>query len=329
MHPAFGRIASLLVGGLISTVLASSSVYAGEAREATPGYAQDSGSNIVRTGSGDCLHTGTWTPGDATVVGCDGVTLENPIEIIEGAPTGLVGAVDIPAAALFAFDSAQLSEDGKQAIEEYRKQLRPELSEAYAGIIIGHTDSTGNAEYNMGLSKRRAQAVADYLVSTGVDADKLRVVGRGANDPIASNDTAEGRQANRRVDIVVIAEPRALDTIRFPSVALFPRRSAEITAQGKQLLEQNRDAAEMMLSRAVYIEVVGNTDDVGDDAYNMELSLQRATAVRDYLVSDFGVDPSKIVTIGAGETNPVASNTTDEGRAQNRRVDVLVLGRVK
>jgi OOP family OmpA-OmpF porin len=329
MRSVIGKIGLLAIGGLVSAILASTALYAGEAREATPGYAQDSSNNIVRSGTGDCLHTGTWSRDDATVVGCDGVTLDNPIEIIEGAPTGLVGAVDIPAAALFAFDSAELSDEGKQAIEDYRSQLRPELSEAYAGIIIGYTDSTGNAEYNMGLSKRRAQAVADYLVSTGVDPDKLRVVGRGANDPIASNDTAEGRQQNRRVGIVVIAEPRALDTIRFPSVALFPRRSAEITEHGKQLLEQNRDAAELLLSRASYIEVVGNTDDVGDDAYNMDLSLQRATAVRDYLVSHFGVDPSKIVTIGAGETNPVATNTTDEGRAQNRRVDVLVLGRVK
>jgi outer membrane protein OmpA-like peptidoglycan-associated protein len=166
-------------------------------------------------------------------------------------------------------------------------------------------------------------------MSTGVDPKKLRVIGRGKNDPVAPNDTPENRAKNRRVDVVVIAEPRALDTMRFPSVALFPRRSAEITEQGKQTLEKNRTVAQDMLSRATYIEVVGNTDDVGDDAYNMDLSEQRAKAVRDYLVSNMGVDPSKIVTIGAGETNPVASNTTDEGRAQNRRVDVLVLGRLK
>jgi OOP family OmpA-OmpF porin len=329
MRLALGKIAKSLIGGVALAVLASGTLYAGEAREATPGYAQDSSKNVVLTGTGDCLRTGSWTEDDATVVGCDGVTLDVMIEIIEGAPTGLVGAVGIPDAALFAFDSADLSDEGKNTIEEYRKELRPELSEAYAGIIIGHTDSTGNAEYNIGLSKRRAQAVADYLVSTGVDADKLRVVGRGSQDPIASNDTADGRKKNRRVDIVVIAEPRALDTIRFPSVALFPRRSAEITAQGKQILEKNRSASEMLLKRASYIEVVGHTDDVGDDDYNMDLSMQRAEAVRNYLVNEIGVDPSKIVTIGAGETMPVASNTTDEGRAENRRVDVMVLGRVK
>jgi OOP family OmpA-OmpF porin len=313
---------------LASALLVAASANAAETRESTPGYAQDSGNNIVRSGFGDCVRTGSWSSGDANLVGCDGVSLEADIEVIDGAPSGLIGAVQIPAAALFAFDSAELSAEGKNAIEEYRKQLRPELSEAYAGIIIGHTDSTGKAEYNMGLSSRRAQAVADYLVSTGVDANKLRVAGRGMNDPIASNDTDEGRARNRRVDIIVVAEPRALDTIRFPSVALFPRRSAAITDQGKQILEKNRAASRELLSRASYIEVVGHTDDVGDDAYNQELSEQRAMAVRDYLVAA-GVDGSKIATVGMGESMPVASNTTDEGRAENRRVDVLVLGRVK
>lgn len=319
----------LAAGLLMAAALAVPATHAGEAREATPGYAQDSSSNVVTTGSGDCLHTGTWKPEMANVVGCDGVTLDVKIEVIEGAPSGLIGAVAIPDAALFAFDSAELSDGGKQTIEDTRKQLRPELSEAYAGIIIGHTDSTGNPDYNMQLSKRRAQAVADYVISTGVDPRKLRVLGRGANDPIAPNDTPENRAKNRRVDIVVIAEPRALDTVRFPSVALFPRRSAEITEQGKQIMEKNRAASEELLSRANYIEVVGHTDDVGDDAYNMDLSEQRARAVRDYLVTKMGVDPSKIVTVGAGETMPVASNTTEAGRAENRRVDVMVLGRAK
>jgi OOP family OmpA-OmpF porin len=314
------RYAWLIPGFVASALLAVASVNAEQSREPTPGYGKDSGNNVVRTQFGDCLHTGEWTPDKANIVGCDDVTLEYTIEVLEGAPTGLLATVTIPAATLFAFDSAELSEDGKNAIEEYRKKLRPELSEAYAGIIIGHTDSTGNAEYNMGLSKRRAQAVADYLVSTGVEANKLRVTGRGKNAPIASNETEEGRAQNRRVDIIVVAEPRALDTIRFPSVALFPRRSAEITEQGRMILEKNRAESRELLSRATYIEVVGHTDDVGDDAYNQELSEQRAKAVRDYLVNA-GVDASTIVTVGAGET--------EEGRAENRRVDVLVLGRVK
>ena len=320
--------ARAMLAGLMFTSLVVHAVNAAETREATPGYGQDSSNNVIRTDYGDCLHTGSWTPDKASIVGCDDVSLVHTIEVIEGAPSGLMATVTIPAASLFAFDSAELNAEGRSAIEEYRKQLRPEFSEAYAGVIIGHTDSTGDAGYNMDLSKRRAQAVADYLVSTGVEAGKLRTIGRGKYEPIASNESEEGRSQNRRVDIIVVAEPRALDTIRFPSVALFPRRSAEITEAGRAIMEQNRAESRELLSRASYIEVVGHTDDVGDDAYNQELSEQRAAAVRDYLV-ETGVDASKIVTIGAGENSPVASNTTDEGRAENRRVDVLVLGRVK
>jgi len=321
-------VCSLLSGVLASALLTATGVNAGESREATPGYAQDSSKNIVRSGTGDCVHTGTWSSDDATIVGCDGVTLEYEIEVIEGAPSGLVAAVTIPAAAMFAFDSDVVTPEGKKAIEQYRAKLRPELSEAYAGIIIGHTDSTGNAEYNMGLSKRRAQAVADYLVSTGIEPEKLRVTGRGKNDPIASNDTEDGRAQNRRVDIIVIAEPRALDTIRFPSVALFPRRSAEITEQGRAILEKNREESRELLSRASYIEVVGHTDDVGDNAYNMNLSMMRAKAVKSLLV-ELGLNPHKIVAVGVGKNYPIADNNTPEGRAENRRVEILVLGRIR
>jgi OOP family OmpA-OmpF porin len=315
-----------LEGVVLSAVLATGSAFAADRTAA--GYAEDSSSNVVTTGSGDCLRTGSWTESDAVIVGCDGIVLDAPVEVIMGAPSGLVGAIVIPTAALFAFDKSDLTEEGKAAIDEYRKQLRPELSEAYQGIIIGHTDSVGDADYNVGLSQRRAEAVSAYLVSTGVEAAKLREIGRGENDPIASNDTKEGQAENRRVEIVVIGEPRALDNIRFPSVALFPRRSAELTDTGKAVLDKNIGDAKVMLDRSVFIEVVGHTDDVGDDAYNMDLSEQRAAAVSQYLI-DSGVDGSKIVAIGAGEGQPITTNTTEQGRAENRRVEVLVLGRVK
>ena len=310
---------------VLSAVLATGSAVAED--RIAPGYAEDSSSNVVTTGSGDCLHTGSWTEADAVIVGCDGVILNAPVVIIEGAPSGLVSAIVIPTVALFDFDKAVLKEEGKAAIEEYRKQLRPELSEAHEGIIIGHTDSVGDADYNIGLSMRRAEAVSAYLVSTGVEPAKLRELGRGETDPIASNDTKEGQAENRRVEIVVIGEPRALDNIRFPSVALFPRRSAELTETGRAVLDKNINEAREMLSRSVFIEVVGHTDDVGDDAYNMDLSEQRAAAVTAHLITA-GVDGSKIVAVGAGESLPIATNTTEQGRAENRRVEIQVLGRV-
>ena len=69
-------------------------------------------------------------------------------------------------------------------------------------IIEGHTDSRGSDEYNEGLSERRAQAVATALTERGVSADSFRTMGRGKAYPVASNDTPEGRQQNRRVEIV-------------------------------------------------------------------------------------------------------------------------------
>jgi outer membrane protein OmpA-like peptidoglycan-associated protein len=69
-------------------------------------------------------------------------------------------------------------------------------------IIEGHTDSRGSEEYNEVLSERRAKAVATELMSRGISADQLQSLGRGKGYPVASNDTPEGRQQNRRVEIV-------------------------------------------------------------------------------------------------------------------------------
>jgi OOP family OmpA-OmpF porin len=69
------------------------------------------------------------------------------------------------------------------------------------GEIRGHTDSTGPRDFNMGLSVKRANAVRDYFVESGIAADRLRVSGAGPDDPVASNDTAEGRRLNRRVEL--------------------------------------------------------------------------------------------------------------------------------
>ena len=68
--------------------------------------------------------------------------------------------------------------------------------------IEGYTDSIGSESYNLELSRKRAQAVADYLISEGIDADRLMVIPMGESNPSASNKTAEGRAMNRRVEII-------------------------------------------------------------------------------------------------------------------------------
>jgi len=73
--------------------------------------------------------------------------------------------------------------------------------------IVGHTDSTASAEYNQGLSERRAEAVKAVMVDQGVNPDAIETSGRGESEPVGDNDTAEGRQENRRIEAVVTGLP--------------------------------------------------------------------------------------------------------------------------
>ncbi len=98
----------------------------------------------------------------------------------------------------FEFDSARLTSQAEARLDEDVQILlrHPDLEVE----IAGHTDSVGDAAYNEGLSLRRAQSVRDYLVGKGANAGNLTVKGYGESDPVASNDTAEGRAQNRRVE---------------------------------------------------------------------------------------------------------------------------------
>jgi len=100
-----------------------------------------------------------------------------------------------------------------------KSDLRSQAREALArlsGIVLnypslrltveGHTDSTGSAELNQALSEKRADSVRDYLITQGLNSTSLTAQGLGMEDPVADNSTAEGRQKNRRVEIVVSGE---------------------------------------------------------------------------------------------------------------------------
>jgi outer membrane protein OmpA-like peptidoglycan-associated protein len=102
--------------------------------------------------------------------------------------------------------------------------------------------------------------------------------------------------------------------------AHFDFNKATIKPEGKS--ELDHAVAALKANPALKAEIDGHTDSVGSDAYNMKLSERRANAARDYLVSQ-GIDASRITTQGFGESKPIASNDTEEGRAQNRRVEVL------
>lgn len=104
---------------------------------------------------------------------------------------------------LFDFDKYALKDAAKTNIQNLAASLNK-----YPGTdikIIGHTDSRGTEEYNMGLSERRAAAVKAYAVAQGVPSSRLITVGRGFAEPIADNTTEDGRAQNRRVEIVIVA----------------------------------------------------------------------------------------------------------------------------
>jgi OOP family OmpA-OmpF porin len=97
----------------------------------------------------------------------------------------------------------------------------------------------------------------------------------------------------------------------------FETNSAKLTSTSRPVLDQV--AAAMRKYPRLKVEVQGHTDSAGADAYNMDLSQHRADAVREYLISQ-GVAPGQMTSKGYGETEPIADNSTEAGRAQNRRV---------
>ena len=101
----------------------------------------------------------------------------------------------------FAFNSAKLTSEGEARLADTIATL--EKHQDIKVACNGYTDSVGSDAYNLKLAQRRADSVRDYLVAHGVDAGRIRTESFGKSNPIASNDTAEGRAENRRVEIVV------------------------------------------------------------------------------------------------------------------------------
>ena len=119
-------------------------------------------------------------------------------ETEEGVVLSLTGAV------LFEFDKDELLPIAKERLKEAVEPLKGKKSPI---LIEGYTDAVGSQDYNKELSERRAKAVKDYLTELGLEPERIRTEGLGEKDPVATNETPEGRANNRRVEIVV--EPQA------------------------------------------------------------------------------------------------------------------------
>ncbi|RZM34333.1 MAG: OmpA family protein [Sphingomonas sp.] len=110
--------------------------------------------------------------------------------------------LNIPSGITFAYDSADVQPQFQRTLDQVASTLS-QYNQTYIDVY-GHTDSTGSDSYNQTLSERRANAVADYLSSRGVQTARIGTRGYGETQPIASNDTDAGRAANRRVEVKIV-----------------------------------------------------------------------------------------------------------------------------
>jgi OmpA-OmpF porin, OOP family len=177
-------------------------------------------------GFGLCWRTGYWTPALANLE-CDPDLVPKPAAIPAPAPAAKPAPAPTPAPApapapkpvpakpkpvaekitfaadvFFDFDKAIIKPEGRSKLDDLANKIKDINLEVIIGI--GHTDSVGTDAYNQRLSVRRAEAVKAYLVSRGIEANRVYTEGKGEKQPIADNKTADGRAKNRRTEIEVI-----------------------------------------------------------------------------------------------------------------------------
>jgi len=188
----------ILAGGLVAATALS--VVHAEDR-----YVLDSKGDAVVDSLGNCWRTVHWTP-DGYTEGCDPEPVVEEVVVVEPpAPVPVLQKVTLQTETLFDFDSAKLRPEGQEALRNLAAEINS-LDDVDSITVDGYTDSTGPEEYNLQLSQRRAEAVKEALVSFGVDPDLITVHGYGESNPVASNDTREGRQQNRRAEITVVGD---------------------------------------------------------------------------------------------------------------------------
>jgi len=159
--------------------------------------------NVWMNGTNElCWRDNFWTPATG-IAGCDGVPVAQAQPPVTP-PTAT--KVVLNADTFFDFDKSTIKPEGKRVLDQVAQQASAINLETI--IATGHTDSIGTEAYNQKLSERRANAVKDYLVSQGVDPNRIYAEGKGETSPIASNATREGRAKNRRVEIEIVGSRR-------------------------------------------------------------------------------------------------------------------------
>ena len=155
--------------------------------------------DVWKNASGDCWRDASWTPATAAP-GCGAVAA--PVAPKAAPPVAAASKVTYAADAFFDFDKAVVKPAGKAKLDDLIAKVKGINLEVI--IAVGHTDSVGSDAYNQKLSVRRAEAVKAYLVSKGIEKNRIYTEGKGEKQPVASNKTKEGRAKNRRVEIEVV-----------------------------------------------------------------------------------------------------------------------------
>jgi outer membrane protein OmpA-like peptidoglycan-associated protein/opacity protein-like surface antigen len=241
----------------------------------------------------------------------------------------------------FKFDKDELTEESKIILNNVAKTLNKFPDQKIE--ILGHTDNIGTDEYNMDLSERRANSVKNYLVTQGVDGNRLYTAGCGERKPVADNSTEMGRAINRRIEFSIYdgvsnkcPKPeeggvqqngkefedavKNSEQVKIEGI-FFKFDSDELTPESEITLQHVADVLKKYPNAEV--EIQGHTDSLGNDMYNTFLSQRRAESVKKFLVSK-GIGETRLTAIGFGETKPIEDNGTAYGRAVNRRIEFKI-----
>lgn len=205
----------------MALLVASVTLASAAAAQTVDNWTNGGGDLVWRNGSSElCWRNNYWTPATAHP-DCDGAI--KPLPPVAAAPAPAPEPAPAPAPAppapvvaapapvmtmtlqagtLFDFDKSVIKPAGKAALDGLVADMVKVDVETI--IAVGHTDATGTDNYNRSLSIRRVEAVKAYLVSKGVPSDRIKTEGKGESQPVASNQTREGRAQNRRVEIEVV-----------------------------------------------------------------------------------------------------------------------------
>ena len=212
---------------LATTAVAQTRVTAANGGNQIDNWQNGTGEYVWKNGTNElCWRDANWTPATAAV-GCDGALVQAapapapapvaapaaPAASPAPAPAAAAAPVVAPqppaatkvtyaADAFFDFDKSVLKPEGKAKLDDLVGKVKDINLEVI--IAVGHTDSVGSDAYNQKLSVRRAEAVKAYLVSKGIEKNRVYTEGKGEKQPVADNKTSEGRAKNRRVEIEVV-----------------------------------------------------------------------------------------------------------------------------